>query len=173
MHTRPWKIFYGITLATGMLMLAGVICLYNRTFIHAAIPVFLTLAAGSLACLLNRHHYHRTFHTRRIFFPFIHNVLSWGCAACCVFMALNYYFAHGTAQPYTLPVQSAATLPDPDSYRKEPQPTVFINYAGHSKRLILEPLNGSTAAQASHVKLYVKRGLLGFDVIERYEAVTP
>lgn len=166
-----WQIFYCITLMIGVVLSVFEVYLYRLTIISITIPISIILIVGVTTFLFNRSHYNRNFNTRGIFYPLFQNIISWGFISCYVFMAANYYGSGTEVRHVEFDIKSKSSMPGYKGRRNERSPFVTINYFGMKKELIFGYADTKRVDAASKVTLTVKRGLLGFDVLDHYDVM--
>jgi hypothetical protein len=147
------------------------IYLYRLTIISVTIPISIILIVGLITFLLSRSHYKRNFNTRGIFFPLFQNIISWGFISCFVFMAVNYYGAEPEVRRIEFDIKSKSSMPGSKGNRDKRSPLVTINYFGVDKELVFKYVETKRVDAARKVTVTVKRGLLGFDVVDHYDVV--
>ncbi len=166
-----WEKFYFISLITGLLLIVFEIHLFRKTIIHLWIPVAIILTVGILSFLFNRTHFNLTTYSNGWFFSLFQNIASWGFISCYIFMAMNYYFAEVEQHKATFEIKSKSSMPGSRGHRSKRQPIVTIDYFGFEKELVFTYKDTETVANATKVVLISRKGLLGFDILDSYEAV--
>jgi hypothetical protein len=168
-----WKVFYTFTFFMGVALLIMELGIYRATIVKMIIPVSIVLAVGVITLLLNRGHYSRVYQTHWLFFPLGQHVMSWGLTACYLFMAANYYLANKERHVLEFEIESKESVPGSRGRRLEEKRVVMINYSGISKELIFKREDTRRVKDAHVVTLTVRKGFLGFDVIDHYDVVDP
>src|SRR6478736_6476789 len=166
-----WKIFYYVTFLTGITLLVLEIFIYRVTIIRTTIPISIILSVGVLTFLFNKNHYNKTYNIRGVFFPLMQNIVSWGFIACYLFMATNYYLADNELKDLKFEIKSKSSMPGPKRRRDERKPLVTIDYFGFKKELVFSYEDTERIENADKVNLTVRKGLLGFDILDHYDAV--
>jgi hypothetical protein len=87
------------------------------------------------------------------------------------FMAINYYGASPEIISERFEILKKSSLPGSKHHRKERSPTARIDYHGLSKEIVFEYGDTERFKKATYVALYVKRGFLGYDVLDYYDVV--
>jgi hypothetical protein len=170
-YLSKWKVFYFVTALTGIILLYFEIHIYRLTIIPIAIPISISLLVGIVTFLFNKNHYKNTFNTRGPFFPLVQNIGSWGFISCYLFMATNYYFADPELKDLQFEIKSKSSMPGPKRRRHETKPTVTIDYFGFNKELVFKFKDTERVENADKLKLTVKKGLIGFDIVNHYDTV--
>lgn len=168
---RFWKAFYGITLLLGLILLYFEILIYRKTIISIYIPVSIVVVCGLTAFLLNKQHYNKVYWRRGNFLPLIQNLGSWGCIACYIFMAINYYPTDKASSEYKFVIEEKSSLPGPKRNRNEKEPTAKINYFGFEKELVFKHVDFEKVNKSDSVIVIVRKGGLGFDVLESFDVL--
>jgi len=86
-----------------------------------------------------------------------------------LFMATNYYFAENTIQEKRIEVLRTESSSGPKYHREQRIPNVIINYEGIEENLSFSNPEMEKVMKAKFVRLFVKKGFFGFDIIEKYE----
>lgn len=86
------------------------------------------------------------------------------------FMATNFYFADNQINKRTFVINTKGSLSGSKRHRSERKPYVLINYDGIEKQLIFSYSDTDKINSAKKVHLNIKKGFLGFDILESYEA---
>lgn len=164
-----WKLFYLITFFIGIVLMIFEINIYHNTIIHAYIPGSVVVITGLATFYFNRGHYKRTYSVKSNFFPLMQNFISWRFISCFIFMAINYYAASKPEAEYQFEIKDKYSLRGPKRHRHERRPVVVINYFNIEKKMFFHFNDTETVDNADSLILHVKKGGLGFDVIESYE----
>lgn len=166
-----WKRFYYLTGIVGLSSIVFEILIYRHTIIRTFIPILIILSVGLGAFVLNRQHYNKTFDLTGFFFALMQNIISWGFAASFLFMATNYYFADKELTDFEFKIESKSSMPGSKKRRDERKPLVTIDYFGFKKELVFSYEDTKKVEVADRVKLSIRKGLLGFDIVDHYETV--
>ncbi len=170
-NQNKWKVFYSLTLLIGIFLMVLEIHIYRVTIVRATIPISIILAVGLTTFFLNKDHLKKTGDVEGPFLPLIQSTASWGFMACYLFMATNYYLADDQLKEVRFEIKSKRSMPGPKGRREERKPLVTIDYFGFEKELIFEFSDTERVENADEVTLTVRKGLLGFDIFERYDVV--
>lgn len=165
---RSWKIFYGSILFLGLILIICEISIYRKTLIPLYIPLSILLTVGIVTYFLSRKHYKTIYSSPSNFVLIAQNMLSWGCIACYVFMASNYYLAEKQTTKYTFVIQKKSSLPGTKYNREKRQPLATINYFGFEKELVFAYSDTHKFNSSKKIKVVVKKGSLGFDILDNY-----
>lgn len=153
----------------GMALLVWEISIYRRTIIELKIPLLIWLTPGFFMTplLYNRFKRIEAIKKNRIFHYLVHTCIT-GASLLFGFMALNYYFADNQTEDKRFEIIKKGSLSGRN--RNEDIPYVEINYNGFEKEIIFKYPDKDKIDSAKYVNLTVKKGLFGFDILERYEA---
>lgn len=162
------RIFYNTIFFLGLILIIFEISLYRKTIINIYIPISIILLTGLTAFIINRQHYKKTYSLNGNFYPLIQNVCSWGFIFCYIFMATNYYFSEEKTTTYIFPIKEKSSMPGSKYNRSKRQPLVRIDYFYFEKELVSRYVESDKVNKAESVILTIKKGLLGFDIIEKY-----
>jgi hypothetical protein len=86
-------------------------------------------------------------------------------------MATNYYLANGDQKKSSFQIQSKSSMPGPRGRREERKPLVTIDYFGLKKELVFNFNSTKRVENADKVNVIVRKGLLGFDILDHYDVV--
>ncbi|MFP9098884.1 hypothetical protein ACLI09_07510 [Flavobacterium sp. RHBU_24] len=156
-------------MAAGILLIVFVVILYRKTIINICIPVGIIFTAAFIAFIARKKGVDSTPPFNGYAPAFMFAILSWGFAACYAFMAINYYAAESEVQYYTFKIEERGSLVGSRRQRERRTPTVTINYFGNTKELVFPHDATQKVNAAQNVKLFVRRGYFGYDIIERKE----
>ncbi len=165
------KILYCVLLLIGVILGVWEVYIYRFTMISIVIPVSIVLIVGTTVFFFNQGHYKKLFNVRGVFFPLLQNILSWGFISCYLFMAVNYYGADIEVRNVQLTIKSKSSRIGLKSNRNKRSPLVIVNYSGIDKELVFTYAETKRVDAAKKVRLAIRRGLLGFDVIDHYDVV--
>jgi len=163
------KGFYTLTAVLGLVLLAFGILIYRRTIINTYIPISIMLVVGSVAFYFNRKHYKETYLLTGNFLPFVQHLISWGSLSCYIFMATNYYLADNKTTEYKFSIKEKNSMSGPKGHRDERQPLVTIDYFSFEKELVFRYVDTDKVNKADSVTVVVRKGGLGFDILDKYE----
>jgi hypothetical protein len=165
----PVDIIKFVFMIAGMILIVFAVVLYRKTIIAPAIPVGITLSVTCIAFLARKKEAAGMPVFRGYFLAFMSALIFWGFLACYALMAINYYAAENRIQHYTFKIEERGSLVGPKRHRERRSPTVTINYFGFEKELVFPYEDTQEVKAAQNVKLFVRRGYLGYDIIERKE----
>lgn len=163
--------FYYLTFLTGITLLVLEIFIYRVTIIRTIVPISIILVVGVAAFFINRNHYKTTYDVQGIFFPLMQNIVSWGFIACYLFMATNYYLADDELKDLKFEIKSKSSMPGSKRRRDERKPLATIDYFGFKKQLVFNYEDTERVENADKINLTVRKGLLGFDIVDHYDVV--
>lgn len=166
-----WKVFYFITFLTGIALMVFEIHIYRVTIIRVIIPISIILSVGLIAFIINKNHYKSTYEVKGSFFALMQNMVSWGFIACYSFMATNYYLADNELKDSSFQIESRSSMPGPKGRRDERKPLVTIDYFGFKKELVFHFRDTERVENADNVSVIIRKGLLGFDILDHYDVV--
>ena len=86
-------------------------------------------------------------------------------------MAVNYYFLGETVKVYKLPIVEKSSMSGGKRNRNKRQPLVRIDYFGVEKELVFSYSSTSRVHSADSVQLTIRKGRLGFEVIQHYDVL--
>jgi len=104
-----------------------------------------------------------------VVFPFILNLASWGFIACYIFMASNFFFAEKNGATCNLKIEGKGVLLEPTRHHRTDEQYIQVNYLGNEKQLVFHYLYSAQIKTADSVKITVRKGALGFEIIDKYE----
>jgi hypothetical protein len=155
----------GFLFITGIILMVWEIFIYRRTMIGLKIPLIIWLTPGLFLSpiLFNKINNIDGMKANIILHYILHTVMTGSIILFC-FMALNYYLGDSKITEKRFEVIKTGNL----AGRGEEQ-YVVINYDGFKKQLVFKNTQDQNVLSAKSVKLIVRRGLFGFDVLEKYE----
>lgn len=168
-NEKFWKGFYAVTGFLGLILIFFEIFIYRKTIIDVYIPISIILIIGLFTFSFNRKHYKRTYLLTGNFFPLMQNLISWGFVSCYIFMATNFYLADKTITEYKFKIKEKSSMPGSKGHRNERKPLVRIDYFNFEKELVFRSTDAEKVDKADSVSLKVKKGGLGFDILEDYD----
>jgi hypothetical protein len=154
----------------GLILLIWEIFIYRKTIIELKIPLLLWLTPGVFLTplLYKRMNYIDGMKAHWTLHYILHTCMT-GAFILFAFMASNLYFADNKIENKTFDIIRTGSLPGSKGHRSERKPYVMINYEGMEKQLIFSYPETDKINSAKKVNLTVKRGLWGFDILEKYE----
>ncbi len=154
----------------GLILLIWEIFIYRRTIIELKIPLLLWLTPGVFMTplLYKRMNYIDGMKAHWTLHYILHTCMT-GAFILFTFMASNLYFADNQIENKTFDIIRKGSLPGSKGHRSKRKPYVMINYEGMEKQLIFQYSVTETINSAKKVNLTVKRGLWGFDILEKCE----
>ena len=170
-NEKIWKGFYTVSFLVGLVLLVFEITIYRKTIIDIYIPISIILVVGLLTFYLNRDHYKKTYALKGNFFPVIQNLFSWGAISCYIVMATNYYSADKITTEYQFQIKEKSSMPGRKYHRNERQPLVRIDYFGFEKELVFRYADTEKVNKADSIRVTVRKGRLGFDILKDYEVI--
>jgi len=165
-----WEKYYILGLLAGSILMIFEIQLFRKTIIPLWIPTTVILTIGIISFLFNRTHYNLTNKSNGWFFPLIQNIVSWGFISCYFFMAINFYFADVEQHNSIFKIKSKSSMSGSKGHRSERKPLVTIDYDGFEKVLVFMYEDTEKVDNATQVKLLTRKGLLGLNILDDYEA---
>lgn len=163
-----WKTFYAVTGFIGLISAVFEIFIYRKTIIDYTVPLLIILFAGITVFIFNKEHYNRTYALSGFFYALCQNIISWGFLISFIFIATNYFLANKDVVEYKFKIVSKSSMPGGKGHRSERQPLVTFNYFNKEKELVFGFENTEEVNQADSVLLRVKKGKLGFDLLDYY-----
>ncbi|MBN2395039.1 MAG: hypothetical protein JXC36_01090 [Candidatus Atribacteria bacterium] len=155
----------------GLILLFWEVFIYRRTIIELKIPLLIWLTPGVFLTPLLYDTFnkidgmkaHWTLH-------YVAHTCMTGAFLLFGFMASNYYFADNHTVDKRFEIIKKGSLPGSKGHRDEREPYVEIDYNGFEKQIVFQYSDTEKINSAKYVNLTVKKGLLGFDILERYDA---
>lgn len=163
------KFISKIEVIQSCLFLIGAVCivaeinLYRITFVPAIIPTSIWIVIGIIASIIsNNRDEKRSFLSQACFWSY--NLFSWGSIAVYIFMFLNFHFR----EPDTTLFWETYSKNQIGHLAKGrygcAEPYIEIEYKGERKQIIFSC--DSSVERYNTIKLTIKNGLLGYNVIE-------
>lgn len=100
------------------------------------------------------------------FYAAMHYIVGFGFIACTLFMCTNYYLADETFVKETHKIIRKGDMSGGRRYRSEHLPLFTIDYHGTEKVLVFSHEYYHTMNNYYYVEVEVKKGFLGFDVLD-------
>jgi hypothetical protein len=164
-----WKAFYTLILFLGAISMLFAILIYRKTIIETYIPISIILVVGFLAFYFNKQHYKKTYFLTSNFNSIMQNLISWGFISSYIFMATNYYLAENISTNYKFKIKEKSSMPGSKYHRSEREPLVRFDYFDFEKELVFHFSDTEKVNSADSVKVSIKKGGLGFDILESYD----
>lgn len=168
-EVNRWKIFYFLILIIGVFFAILEILIFRKTLINVFVPVLIVFITGFIAFLFDRRRYKKTYSLKNNFFPIFQSIVSYGFIFCYLFMAVNYYLASPVIEDYKAIIKEKSSMPGSKHHRNESEPLVRFEYFGFKKELIFEFNEIDKVKAADSVRVKIKKGRLGFNIIESYD----
>ena len=169
--SHTWKLGYFLSFLVGIVLMYFEIGIYRVTMIRIEIPIAILLFVGLTAFIIGRSHYKKNYSVHGIFFPLMQSIVSCGFTACYLFMAANYYLADKEVRDSSFQIESKSSMPGPKGKRDKSEPLVIIDYLGLKKELVFKFMDTERVENADRVNVVVRKGLLGFDILDYYDVV--
>lgn len=166
---KLWKVFYTLMFFLGLILIVFEISIYRKTIIDTYFPISIILVIGLFAFYFNKQHYKKTYSLKGNFYPIMQNFISWGFISCYIFMAINYYLAENVTTNYRFKIKEKSSMPDSKNHRSEREPLVRFDYFNFEKELVFHFSDTEKVNSADSVKVFVRKGGLGFDILESYD----
>jgi hypothetical protein len=169
---RKWDFIVSAFFLGGLGLCIWEVHLFRQTMISVIVPLCLLFIPGIVLTPIffrkmndidgRRGHWilHYIFHS-----------FSTGALMMFTFMALNFYLAGDEVTSHQFDIQSKSSIPGSRHHRSEREPTVAINYWGFDKELVFHYEETEEVEKATKVRVVVRDGLFGFDVIDDFWAV--
>jgi hypothetical protein len=168
--TDCWKGFYTIFAFFGLILMCLEIPIYRNTFIKIGILLFIVLFIGVITFFLSKTHYKKTYNLKGVFFPLLQSILSWGFISSYLFLATNFYFADKDSTEHILKIKSKSSIPGART-KINRQPTAKFDYSGFEKEIVFYYSDSKLVDKAESIKLHIRKGALGFDIIGDYAVI--
>lgn len=166
---KLWKGYYTLMFFLGLVLIIFEISIYRNTIIEVYIPISIILVIGLFAFYFNKQHYKKTYSLKGNFYPIMQNLISWGFISGYIFLATNYYFAENLTTNYKFKIKEKSSMPGSKYHRSESQPLVRFDYFNFEKELVFTFSDTEKVNSADSVKVFVRKGGLGFDILEDYD----
>jgi len=134
--------------------------MYRRTFIQTWILVVIIVVVSALTFVTIKDHYCRTYNTKRLVYPFLQSMFSFGFLVTTLFMASNFYFQKEDLKAYEYSIQKVGELGG-----RNHKPYAIITHKGQTKELIFK--RNPNLKLSDKIRLEIKTGILGFEVINK------
>jgi hypothetical protein len=156
---------------SGLILLLWVMMIYNKTIIELKIPLMIWLIPGVVLTPLfyNTMNYIEGVKVHWILHYILHTCMT-GTFILFAFMASNFYCADNQIEKKTFEIIRTESSVGSKGYPKKKRPCLLINYEGIEKELIFYRSEVDRINSAKIVNLRVKKGLWGFDILEKYDA---
>jgi hypothetical protein len=160
----------GFLFLLGLVLLVWEIFIYRRTIIELKIPLLIWLTPGVFLTplLYKKMNFIDGMKAHWTLHYILHTCMTGG-VILFAFMASNFYFASNEIENKKFEIIGFGSLPGSKGHRSERKPYVMINYQGMEKQLIFSYLDTDKVNSSTKVNVAAKRGLWGFDILERYE----
>jgi len=160
----------GFLFMLGLVLTIWEIYLYRLTIINLKIPLTIWLIPGLFMTplLYNKMNNIDGKKGHWILHYLCHTVMTGGIILF-IFMALNFYLADKTIVEKRFKVLRTSSMSGPTGHRNERQPYVVINYSGFEKQLIFSNQEMKIVLPSKSVRLKIRNGFLGFDILESYK----
>ena len=165
-----WKGFYTVTLFLGLILMYLEIFLYRMTFIQEGILLIIVVFVGLVAFALIKNHFKTTYNLKGNFFPLMQSFISWGFIASYLFLATNYYLADKEKIEQIIIIKSKSSLPG-YKFSSKRQPTIRFDSGDFEKELVFYTSDSELVENARSLKILLKKGAFGFDIIEDYQLI--
>ncbi|WP_035647155.1 hypothetical protein [Flavobacterium sp. ASV13] len=166
---KKWKIFYYFIFILGITLLFFEILIFRKTLVSVYVPIFIILIVGFLAFYLSKKHLKEIYPISSNFILIVQNLGSWGFISCYLFMAANYYLSDTITKEFKTVIKEKSSMPGPKGSRDKRDPLVRFNYFGSEKELVFKFKETEKVNSADSVKVIIKKGGVGFDVLESYD----
>lgn len=127
------------------------------------------MVTGFIGFIFNNKHLKFIYSTSGNFIIIIQSLGSWGFISCYLFMAANYYSASSIVKSYQEKIIEKSSIPGPKGSRNERQPLIRFKYFDFKKELVFKFEDTEKVNSADSVKINLKKGGLGFQVLESYD----
>ena len=163
-----WKGFYTISLFLGAILMYLEIFLYRETFIRIGHILIIVFIVGLITFQLTKNHYRKIYNLKSNFFPLLQSLISWGFISSYLVLATNYYFADKEISEYIIEIKSRSSL---SGYKitSPRQPTIRFDYNDFEKELVFYSSDSELVDKAKDIRLSIKNGALGIDIIDNFK----
>ena len=154
----------------GLILLKWEIFIYRRTIIELKIPLLIWLIPGIFLTPLLYDKFNKIDGRRAHWIlHYVAHTCTTGAFLLFGFMATNYYFADNQTIDKRFEILKKGSLADSKGNRDKRKPYVEIDYNGFEKQIVFKYPDTEKIDSAKYVNLTVKKGLLGFDILESYD----
>nr|WP_199003483.1 hypothetical protein [Flavobacterium sp. ASV13] len=153
----------------GLILAVFEIEIFRKTLIVVYIPISIIIGTGFIGFYFSNEHYKKIYSTSGNFITLLQNLGSWGFICCYLFMAANYYLANPVVKNYQAKIIAKSSMPGPKGSRSEREPLVRFKYFDFEKELVFKFRDTEKVSSADSVKINIKKGGLGFGVLESYD----
>ncbi|RKD87765.1 hypothetical protein [Mangrovibacterium diazotrophicum] len=168
---KKLEALFSILFFLGLILLYWEILIYRRTIIEIKIPLLIWLTPGILLTPLLYDKFNKIDGMRAHWLlHYVAHTCMTGAFLLFGFMASNYYFADNQTVDKRFEIVRKGSLPGPKGHRSKREPYVEIVYKGFEKQLVFKYSDTKKIDAAQYVNLTVKKGVWGFDILERYDA---
>lgn len=169
-----------INIITTLLLLVGIVLMflsvyiYHKTFIPIVIPIGIWLITGIISTLLVFNVWNEYFVRTHFILQLLFNIISVGSIFCFLFLAINYYNKGNILKVNTYKIterSSPITNRKGDGQSSTKLPIIIIEHLNNTKELIFNYTEKSNVYYGDSIELRIKKGLLGYDVIDNYNFI--
>ncbi|GAB7088142.1 hypothetical protein [Marinifilum fragile] len=153
----------------GIALLTCEIYIYRKTLIELKIPLMIWLTPGIVLTPIfyNKLNDIDGMKAHWSLHYILHSCMT-GAFVLFSFMAVNYFFADNEVVSKEFKVQETGSLAGGKRNRNKRSPYVVINYEGMEKQLVFSNSQMDKVMNSKSAVLKVRKGRLGFDVLENY-----
>ncbi|MCY1635154.1 hypothetical protein [Marinifilum sp. D737] len=153
----------------GIALLTCEIYIYRKTLIELKIPLMIWLTPGIVLTPIfyNKLNDIDGMKAHWSLHYILHSCMT-GAFVLFSFMAVNYFFADNEVVSKKFKVQETGSLSGGKGSRNKRSPYVVINYEGMEKQLVFSNSQMDKVMNSKWAVLKVRKGRLGFDVLENY-----
>lgn len=153
----------------GIALLTCEIYIYRKTLIELKIPLMIWLSPGIILTPIfyNKLNDIDGMKAHWSLHYILHSCMT-GAFVLFSFMGVNYFFADKEVISKEFKVQETGSLAGGKGNRNKRSPYVVINYEGMEKQLVFLNSQMDKVMNSKTAVLKVRKGRLGFDVLENY-----
>lgn len=145
------------------------ISIFRKTIIDLKILIAIVLGVGAITFFTDFKNYTKTYNyngTKIYFYALMHYICGFGFIICALFMFANFYFADKVTEIKTFDIIERSSIAGSKKSSNKRRPTFKINYHGKIKTLVFTHEFYKKMNFYTNVTLEVRKGLLGFDILE-------
>lgn len=169
-----------INILTTLLLLVGIVLMflsvyiYHKTFIPIVIPLGIWLITGLISTVLIFNLWNEYFVRTHFILQLLFNMISVGSIFCFLFLSINYYNKSNISKINSFKIiekSSPITSRKGDGRSSTKLPIITIEHLNNTKELIFNYTEKSNVYYGDSIELTIKKGLLGYEVIDNYKFI--
>jgi hypothetical protein len=145
--------------------------IYHKTFIPIVIPIGIWLITGLISTILIFNLWNEYFVRTHFILQLLFNIISVGSIFCFLFLAINYYNKGNISKVNTYKIIERSEQVRSKGQSSTMLPKIVIKNLNKTKELIFNYSETYKVYYGDSIKLTIKKGLLGYDVIDNYNFI--